>query len=75
MERCEWDLFIFDLMATDRFGHELWHVWDLTHRAARGREAELTALRPRLVEFWKTLDRGIGAIHDKLPRRCRRSCS
>ena len=67
MERCEWDLLMFDLMATDRIGHELWHVWDLTHRAARGREQELKALRPRLIEFWKTLDRGIGAIHDKLP--------
>jgi len=67
MERCEWDLLMFDLMATDRIGHELWHVWDLTHRAARGREQELKALRPRLVEFWKTLDRGLGAIHDKLP--------
>jgi predicted AlkP superfamily phosphohydrolase/phosphomutase len=67
MDRCEWDLFVFDLMATDRFGHELWHVWDLTHRAARGREKELAALRPRLVEFWKRLDRGVGAIHDKLP--------
>jgi predicted AlkP superfamily phosphohydrolase/phosphomutase len=67
MDRCDWDLFVFDLMATDRFGHELWHVWDLTHRAARGREKELAALRPRLVEFWKRLDRGVGAIHDKLP--------
>lgn len=67
MERCEWDLFLFDLMATDRFGHELWHAWDLTHRAARGREGELAALRPRLVEFWKTLDRGLGTIHEKLP--------
>jgi predicted AlkP superfamily phosphohydrolase/phosphomutase len=67
MSRCKWDLLIFDLMATDRIGHELWHVWDLTHKAARGRETELSALRPRLIEFWKTLDRGIGAIHDKLP--------
>jgi predicted AlkP superfamily phosphohydrolase/phosphomutase len=66
MERCEWDLLIFDLMATDRLCHELWHVWDLTHRAALGREAELAALRPRLIEFWKTLDRGIGAIHARL---------
>ena len=48
MNRCEWDLFIFDLMATDRLQHELWHVWDLTHRAARGREQELEALRPKL---------------------------
>ncbi len=67
MERCEWDLFVFDLMATDRLGHELWHVWDLTHRAALGREKELAALRPRLIEFWKTLDRGVGSIADRLP--------
>jgi predicted AlkP superfamily phosphohydrolase/phosphomutase len=67
MSRCEWDLLIFDLMATDRLGHELWHVWDLTHRAARGRERQLAPLRPRLLEFWKTLDRGVGAIHDRLP--------
>jgi predicted AlkP superfamily phosphohydrolase/phosphomutase len=67
MDRCDWDLLMFDLMATDRFGHELWHAWDLTHAAARGREAELKALRPRLIEFWQTLDRGVGAILDKAP--------
>ena len=67
MNRCEWDLFIFDLMATDRFQHELWHAWDLTHRAARGRERELEALRPKLIEFWQALDRGIGAIEADLP--------
>src|SRR5262249_44715209 len=27
MGRCDWDLFVFDLMATDRIQHELWHVW------------------------------------------------
>lgn len=67
MNRCEWDLLMFDLMATDRFGHELWHVWDTSHPAAKGRERELEALRPRVIEFWKTLDRGIGAILDKKP--------
>ena len=67
MKRCAWDLFIFDVMATDRFQHELWHVWDLTHRAARGRESELKALEPKLIEFWKTVDRGIGAIEAALP--------
>jgi predicted AlkP superfamily phosphohydrolase/phosphomutase len=67
MNRCDWDLFMFDLMAIDRFQHELWHVWDLTHRVARGRERELAALRPKLVEFWQTLDRGIGAIEANLP--------
>ncbi len=36
MDRCPWDLFMFDLMATDRIQHELWHVWDPSHRAARG---------------------------------------
>jgi len=67
MDRCDWDLLIFDLMATDRFQHELWHVWDFTHRVARGRERELAALRPKLIEFWQTLDRGIGAIEANLP--------
>jgi predicted AlkP superfamily phosphohydrolase/phosphomutase len=67
MDRCDWDLFIFDLMATDRLGHELWHVWDLTHKAARGREQELAALRPKLIAFWQRLDRGVGAIEAKLP--------
>jgi predicted AlkP superfamily phosphohydrolase/phosphomutase len=67
MKRCEWDLFIFDLMATDRFQHELWHVWDLTHRAAQGRERELEALRPKLLEFWQQIDTGIGEIEVELP--------
>lgn len=67
MKRCDWDLFIFDLMATDRLQHELWHAWDLTHRASLGRESELSALRPRLIEFWQTLDRGVGAIEAELP--------
>jgi predicted AlkP superfamily phosphohydrolase/phosphomutase len=67
MRRCSWDLLMFDVMATDRIGHELWHVWDLSHPAARGREAELAALRPRLLEFWKTVDRGVGAIAESLP--------
>jgi predicted AlkP superfamily phosphohydrolase/phosphomutase len=68
MKRCDWDLFLFDLMATDRIQHELWHVWDLTHRAARGRQSELAALRPKLVAFWQLLDREIGAIEEELPR-------
>jgi predicted AlkP superfamily phosphohydrolase/phosphomutase len=67
MDRCEWDLFMFDLMATDRAQHELWHVWDATHRLARGREPELEALRPGCVAFWKRLDQGIGEIEAALP--------
>ncbi|MDR3632826.1 MAG: alkaline phosphatase family protein [Isosphaeraceae bacterium] len=67
MERCEWDLFMFDLMAVDRIQHELWHVWDTAHRVARGRERELEALRPGFVDFWKKLDEGIGAIEAALP--------
>jgi predicted AlkP superfamily phosphohydrolase/phosphomutase len=65
MGRCDWDLFMFDLMATDRAQHELWHVWDPHHRAAQGRD--LSALRAGFVEFWKTLDQGIGAIEAALP--------
>ncbi|WP_165071191.1 alkaline phosphatase family protein [Paludisphaera rhizosphaerae] len=65
MERRPWDLLMFDLMATDRFGHELWHAWDTAHASAKGRETKLAALKPKLLEFWKTLDRGIGKILDE----------
>jgi predicted AlkP superfamily phosphohydrolase/phosphomutase len=68
MKRCPWDLFVFDLMATDRLQHELWHVWDLSHSRARGRESELEALRPQLLAFWHRLDQGIGEIEADLPR-------
>jgi predicted AlkP superfamily phosphohydrolase/phosphomutase len=68
MNRCDWDLFLFDLMATDRLQHELWHVWDLTHPAAHGRGRELNALRPKLISFWQTVDRGIGEIEERLPQ-------
>jgi predicted AlkP superfamily phosphohydrolase/phosphomutase len=65
MKRCEWDLFMFDLMATDRIQHELWHVWDATHRLASGRDfAELSR---GCQAFWKRLDEGIGAIEAALP--------
>jgi predicted AlkP superfamily phosphohydrolase/phosphomutase len=65
MDRCEWDLFVFDLMATDRAQHELWHAWDQTHPAARGRD--LAAVREKFIAFWKTLDEGIGSIAAALP--------
>jgi predicted AlkP superfamily phosphohydrolase/phosphomutase len=65
MDRCPWDLFMFDLMATDRIQHELWHAWDPSHRAARGRD--LSAVREGFIDFWKRLDDGVGAIEKKLP--------
>ena len=65
MKRCPWDLFMFDLMATDRIQHELWHVWEPTHREAKGRD--LSAVRRGYVDFWKKLDDGIGAIEADLP--------
>ena len=65
MKRCPWDLFMFDLMATDRAQHELWHAWDPSHLAAKGRD--LSAVRAGYVEFWKRLDRGIGEIEAALP--------
>jgi predicted AlkP superfamily phosphohydrolase/phosphomutase len=65
VRRCEWDLFLFDLMATDRIQHELWHVWDPEHPAARGRD--LSALRVQFIDFWKRLDDGLGALIDELP--------
>ncbi|HEV3120927.1 MAG TPA: alkaline phosphatase family protein, partial [Isosphaeraceae bacterium] len=66
MDRCEWDLFLFDLMATDRIQHELWHVADPSHRAARGRP-ELGSLREGWNAFWTRLDQGLGEIAGALP--------
>ncbi len=65
MKRCPWDLFMFDLMATDRAQHELWHAWLPSHRAAKGRD--LSAVRAGFVEFWKLMDRGVGEIEASLP--------
>ncbi len=65
MDRRPWDLFMFDLMATDRIQHELWHVWDLSHSAAKGRD--LAKVREGFLKFWTRLDDGIGAIEDALP--------
>jgi predicted AlkP superfamily phosphohydrolase/phosphomutase len=63
--RCDWDLFMYDLMATDRIQHELWHAWDPSHRAAQGRD--LSAVREGFIDFWRKLDDGIGAIEADLP--------
>jgi predicted AlkP superfamily phosphohydrolase/phosphomutase len=64
-KRCDWDLFMYDLMATDRIQHELWHAWDPTHRLAKGRD--LSAIRDGFIGFWKRLDDGIGRIEAALP--------
>lgn len=65
MKRCPWDLFMYDLMATDRIQHELWHAWQPSHRVAKGRD--LSAVRAGFVDFWRRLDRGIGEIEAALP--------
>jgi predicted AlkP superfamily phosphohydrolase/phosphomutase len=65
MDRCPWDLFFYDLMATDRAQHELWHAWDPSHRVGKGRD--LAAVRAGFVGFWKRLDDGIGEIVAALP--------
>jgi len=62
-----WNLFLYNLMAVDRFQHELWHVWDRTHHCARGREAELARLEPAFVDFWRRLDEGLGRILARKP--------
>ena len=67
MRRCEWDLFMFDLMAIDRIQHELWHVWDDAHSVRAGREKELDALKEGCDAFWSAMDRGIGEIESALP--------
>lgn len=63
----EWDLFMFDLMATDRAQHELWHVWDASHPARRGREAVLDPLQAACRAFWTRLDQGLEEILATLP--------
>ena len=65
MKRCPWDLFMFDLMATDRIQHELWHAWEPTHREAQGRD--LSTIRAGYVDFWKQLDAGVAAVEADLP--------
>ncbi len=65
MDRHPWDLFVFDLMATDRAQHELWHAWEPNHRMAQGRD--LSKARQGFVEFWRRLDAGVGEIAAALP--------
>lgn len=60
----DWDLFMYDLMATDRIQHELWHAWDPSHDKAKGRD--LSKIRDGFVRFWEMLDAGVGRILDKL---------
>ena len=60
----DWDLFMYDLMATDRIQHELWHAWDPAHDKAIGRD--LSKIRQGFVEFWENLDAGVGRILEKL---------
>ena len=66
MEKRPWDLFMYDLMATDRAQHELWHAWEPEHRVAQGRD--LSAVRARYVKFWERLDAGVGEIAEALPK-------
>ncbi|WP_152052709.1 alkaline phosphatase family protein [Tautonia marina] len=65
MDARPWDLFIYDLMATDRIQHELWHAWDPSHRLAKGRD--LAKVREGFIAFWLKLDAGIGEIEAALP--------
>ena len=65
MKRVPWDLFMFDLMATDRIQHELWHVWEPTHREAKGRD--LSKILDGYVAFWRKMDDGIARIEADLP--------
>jgi predicted AlkP superfamily phosphohydrolase/phosphomutase len=65
MKRCEWELFVYDLMATDRIQHELWHAWDTSHRAARGRD--LSQVREGFIAFWQKLDAQLGELAGDLP--------
>jgi predicted AlkP superfamily phosphohydrolase/phosphomutase len=66
MDARPWDLFLYDLMATDRIQHELWHAWDPSHRLNKGRR-DLAKVREGFIAFWSKLDAGIGEIEAALP--------
>jgi predicted AlkP superfamily phosphohydrolase/phosphomutase len=65
LDRVPWDLFTYNLMAVDRILHELWHVWDPAHPFRKGRD--LREEREGFVEFFRSLDRGLGEIRGRLP--------
>ena len=66
MDRCDWDLFMFDLMATDRIQHELWHVWEPD--ASRGQGARPLG-RPRGVRRVLEEARPTGSARSRRPCR------
>jgi predicted AlkP superfamily phosphohydrolase/phosphomutase len=65
VKRCPWDLFVFDLMATDRIQHELWHVFKPWHTGKRGRHLPIVC--NGFIKFWRMLDEAIGRIEAALP--------
>jgi predicted AlkP superfamily phosphohydrolase/phosphomutase len=65
LDRVEWDLFCYNLMAVDRLQHELWHVWDEGHPFRKDRD--LGEAREGFIDFFRTLDQAIGAIRKRLP--------
>ncbi len=56
----DWDLFMSHFWGTDRAQHELWHLLDHTHPRYDRKEAEIHG--PRLKEFYRLLDQGLGEI-------------
>ncbi len=65
LDRVEWDLFTYNLMAVDRLLHELWHVWDPGHPFRKGRD--LREEREGFVDFFRAIDRAIGEVRRRLP--------
>ncbi len=64
LERREWDLFCYNLMAVDRLHHELWHVFDESHPFRKGRD--LREARAGLEAFFRAIDTAIGDLRHKI---------
>jgi predicted AlkP superfamily phosphohydrolase/phosphomutase len=60
MGTMEWNLLFSHFWGTDRAQHELWHLLDKDHPRYDGEEA--ARFGPRLLDFYRELDRGLGEI-------------
>jgi len=64
IDRREWDLFCYNLMAVDRLHHELWHVFDESHPFRKGRD--LREARAGLEAFFRAIDTAIGELRHRI---------
>jgi predicted AlkP superfamily phosphohydrolase/phosphomutase len=60
MQKTDWNLLFSHFWGTDRAQHELWHLLDENH--PRYDPGEGSRFGPRLREFYRTLDKGLGEL-------------